>query len=274
VSVHKSLAARAGRNVPVATVIGLSLVALIVATLSFNRFFFAILVAIVMIPSVIEFARGSASNGVHLDPILLSVVSIAIVLAAWSDGFEGIAVAVAVSTPVVLISRLRKGSENFLANATGSLFALLYLPIPAAFAVMLAHPSDGRARVMIFIAAVSLSDTGGLIAGVLFGKHPLALRISPKKTWEGVLGSFILSTIGTSILFGIWFNQVWWHGAILALVAILAGTSGDLIESALKRDMGVKDMGKALPGHGGFLDRLDSLLITAPFAFLIIRLLV
>lgn len=273
-SENKSLAARAGRNVPVATVIGLSLVALIVATLSFNRVFFAILVAIVMIPSVIEFSRGSASNGVKLDPILLSIVSIAIVLAAWSDGFEGIAVTVAVSTPVVLISRLRKGSENFLANATGSLFALLYLPIPAAFAVMLAHPSDGRARVMIFIAAVSLSDTGGLIAGVLFGKHPLALQISPKKTWEGVLGSFILSTIGTSILFGIWFHQIWWHGAILALVAILAGTSGDLIESALKRDMGVKDMGKALPGHGGFLDRLDSLLITAPFAFLIIRLLV
>ena len=273
-SENRSLAARAGRNVPVATAIGLSLVALIFVTLSFNRVLFAILVALVMIPSVIEFSRASASNGVQIDPIILSIASVAIVITAWSSGFEGLAVTTAISTPVVLISRLRKGSENFLANATASLFTLLYLPIPAAFAVLLAHPADGRARVMIFIVAVSLSDTGGYIVGVLFGKHPLARQISPKKSWEGVLGSFILSSVGTSILFGIWFHQTWWHGAILAIVAILAGTSGDLIESALKRDMGVKDMGKTLPGHGGFLDRLDSVLITAPFAFLIIRLLV
>jgi phosphatidate cytidylyltransferase len=267
----ESLAARAGRNVPVATAIGLSLVALIVITLSFNRFLFAVLVALVMIPSVIEFSRASATSGANVDSIILSLGAVAIVLSAWGDGFEGLAVAAAVSTPVVLISLLRAGAENFLANATASLFTLLYLPIPLAFAVMLAHPADGRARVMIFVVAVSLSDTGGYIFGVLFGKHPLARHISPKKSWEGVLGSVIFSTVGTSILFGIWFHKAWWHGAILAVVAILAGTSGDLIESALKRDVGLKDMGRSLPGHGGFLDRLDSLLITAPFAFLIIR---
>lgn len=270
-SENRSLAARAGRNVPVATAIGLGLVALVVLTLSFNRVLFAIFVALVMIPSAIEFSRASASIGVRVDRVILSVASIAIVISAWQYGFEGLAIASAVSTPVILISLLRSGSENFLANATASLFTLLYLPIPAAFAVLLAHPADGRARVMIFIIAVSLSDIGGLFFGVLFGKHPLASHVSPKKTWEGVFGSVVLSIIGTSILFGIWFHQAWWHGAVLAMVSILAGTSGDLIESALKRDIGVKDMGKSLPGHGGFLDRLDSLLITAPFAFLIIR---
>ena len=272
-SENRSLAARAGRNVPIATAIGFGLVALLVATLSFNRVFFAILVALVMIPSVFEFSRASASIGVRIDRAILSITSMAIVMAAWDSGFEGLAVTIAVSTPIILISLLRSGSENFLANATASLFTLLYLPIPAAFAVLLAHPADGRARVMIFIVAVSLSDTGGYIVGVLFGRHSLAKHISPKKSWEGLLGSVALSVVGTSILFGIWFHQAWWHGAILAVVSVLAGTSGDLVESALKRDIGVKDMGKALPGHGGFLDRLDSVLITAPFAFLIIRLL-
>jgi len=271
VSENRSLAARAGRNVPVATAIGIGLVALVVVTLSFNRVLFAILLALVMIPSVIEFSGASASIGVRVDRVVLSIASMAIILAAWRDGFEGLAVAIAVSTPIILISLLRSGSENFLAKATASLFTLLYLPIPAAFAVFLAHSVDGRARVMIFIVAVSLSDTGGYVVGVLFGKHPLARHISPKKSWEGVLGSIVASSVGTSILFGIWFHQAWWHGAILAVVAILAGTSGDLIESALKRDIGVKDMGKALPGHGGFLDRLDSLLFAAPFAYLIIR---
>jgi phosphatidate cytidylyltransferase len=271
VSEKESLAARAGRNVPVATAIGVGLFVLVVVTVSFDRALFAVLVGAVMILAIMEFSRASAAHGVNVDRLILSVAAMAIVISTWSSGFEGLAVAVAVSTPVVLISLLRSGSENFLAKATASLFTLLYLPVPAAFAVLLALPTDGRARVMIFIIAVSLSDTGGYVVGVLFGKHPLASHISPKKSWEGVLGSVILSTVGTSILFGIWFHKAWWHGAILAAASILAGTCGDLIESAIKRDIGLKDMGKSLPGHGGFLDRLDSLLITAPFAFLIIR---
>jgi phosphatidate cytidylyltransferase len=271
VSEKESLAARAGRNVPVATAIGVGLFVLVVVTVSFDRALFAVLVGAVMILAIMEFSRASAAHGVNVDRLILSVAAMAIVISTWSSGFEGLAVAVAVSTPVVLISLLRSGSENFLAKATASLFTLLYLPVPAAFAVLLALPTDGRARVMIFIIAVSLSDTGGYVVGVLFGKHPLASHISPKKSWEGVLGSVILSTVGTSILFGIWFHKAWWHGAILAVASILAGTCGDLIESAIKRDIGLKDMGKSLPGHGGFLDRLDSLLLTAPFAFLIIR---
>lgn len=268
---NRSLAARAGRNVPVATAIGAGLVGLVIATLSFDRVLFAILVSVVMIPSVYEFARACIAINVKINRGILSVASVAIVMSAWQYGFEGLAVAIAVSTPIVLISLLRSGFENFVANATASLFTLLYLPVPAAFAVLLAHSPDGRAKVMVFILAVSLSDTGGYVAGVLFGKHPLAKMISPKKSWEGVVGSVLLSIAGTSVFFGIWFHQIWWHGAILAVVAILAGTSGDLIESALKRDIGIKDMGKSLPGHGGFLDRLDSLLITAPFAYLIIQ---
>lgn len=270
-SENGSLAARAGRNVPVATAIGVGLVGLLLITLSFDRVLFTILVALVMVPSIIEFSRATASIGVQIDRILLSIAAISIVVAAWYHDFEGLSIALVVSTPVVLIVLLRSGTENFLRKASASLFTLLYLPLPAAFVVLLAHPADGRARVMIFIVAVSLSDIGGWVFGVLFGRHPLAKNISPKKSWEGALGSIVLSVIGTSILFAVWFDQPWWNGALLAVVSVVTGTSGDLIESALKRDIGIKDMGNFLPGHGGFLDRLDSLLITAPFAYLIIR---
>jgi phosphatidate cytidylyltransferase len=271
VTEKEALAARAGRNVPIATAIGIGLFALIAVTVSYDRAPFAVLVAAVMVPSIFEFARAAAAHGAKVNRLLVSIAAMAIVISSWVSGFEGLAVAIALSTPIILVSLLRTGFENFLANATASLFALLYLPVPAAFAVLLAHPVDGRARVMILIVAVSLSDTGGYIVGVLFGKHPLARHISPKKSWEGVIGSVVISTIGTSILFGIWFHTAWWHGAILAIFCVLAGTFGDLIESAIKRDIGLKDMGKSLPGHGGFLDRLDSLLLAAPFAFIIIR---
>ncbi|HUW78860.1 MAG TPA: phosphatidate cytidylyltransferase, partial [Candidatus Nanopelagicaceae bacterium] len=219
---------------PIATAIGLGLMALILVTLSFNRIFFALLVALVMIPSVVEFSRAITVAGAKVNPVFLSIASSVIVLSGWAKGFEGLIIATAISAPILLVVRLRKGFENFLADGSASLFTLLYLPVPAAFAVMLAHPSDGRARVMVFILAISLNDTGGYIFGVIFGKHPLAKLISPKKSWEGVAGSIILSTIGTSILFSIWFHKAWWHGAILAVVSILAGTCGDLIESAIK----------------------------------------
>jgi phosphatidate cytidylyltransferase len=191
-------------------------------------------------------------------------------MSSWFWGLSGLAIATGVAIPILLVIRLRSGVSTFVQDVTATLFSLLYLPVPAGFAVLLAHPENGRARAMVFVAAVALSDTGGLIAGVLFGKHRIAPTISPKKSIEGVIGSLILTIGGAGTLYVIWLDHPFWQGALLAFVVVITGTSGDLIESALKRDLGVKDMGALLPGHGGILDRLDSVLFASPFAYLLI----
>ncbi|HWI01522.1 MAG TPA: phosphatidate cytidylyltransferase, partial [Propionibacteriaceae bacterium] len=152
---------------------------------------------------------------------------------------------------------------------------IAYVPLLASFAVlMIAAEKQGAARIVAFILVVTMSDTGGLIAGVLFGKHPMAPRISPKKSWEGLAGSLVFGIaagVGTAI-FGL--NVAFWVGILLGVALVAVGTCGDLIESMIKRDLGIKDMSSFLPGHGGVMDRLDSLLFAAPVAWLIMYLLV
>ena len=121
--------------------------------------------------------------------------------------------------------------------------------------------------------AISGADTGGYAIGATLGKHPMAPLISPKKTWEGMAGSFGLASLVTILMAVFGFGEPWWYGLILAVVVVIAGTAGDLIESMIKRDVGIKDMSSFLPGHGGVLDRLDSTLVAAPAAWIVFALL-
>ena len=118
-----------------------------------------------------------------------------------------------------------------------------------------------------------MSDLGGYVFGVLWGKHPMAPKISPKKSWEGFAGSVtfgVLAGVGMTIFA---LDAQFWIGIILGLVLVAAGTCGDLVESLIKRDVGIKDMSSFVPGHGGVMDRLDSLLLAAPPAWLLMTLL-
>jgi phosphatidate cytidylyltransferase len=125
-----------------------------------------------------------------------------------------------------------------------------------------------------FIVATVASDTGGYIAGVLFGKHPMAPTISPKKSWEGFTGSLLFG-IGLGIVTVVYaLDGDWWVGILLGVAGVVFGTLGDLSESLIKRDLGIKDMGDLLPGHGGLMDRLDSLIAVAPICWLILFTLV
>ena len=142
------------------------------------------------------------------------------------------------------------------------------------FAILLVQPEhDGPERVVTFFLVVVASDVGGYVAGILFGKHPMAPTISPKKTWEGFTGS-TLACIGAGIGSVVWLlDGDWWVGAIVGVVAVLTATVGDLAESMIKRDLEIKDMGGILPGHGGVMDRIDSVLFVAPAAFIYLRLI-
>jgi len=157
-------------------------------------------------------------------------------------------------------------------RASGVLVAV-YVPLLAGFAVLLLVPDDGAARVLTFIATVVASDVGGYAAGVLFGKHPMAPSISPKKSWEGFAGSVTACMIVATLLLAFTFHAAWWSGLVFGASLAVSATIGDLGESLIKRDLGIKDMGNLLPGHGGLMDRLDSLLPSAAVAYLLLSIL-
>ena len=117
------------------------------------------------------------------------------------------------------------------------------------------------------------NDVGGYIAGVLFGRHPMAPGISPKKSWEGFAGSLVLGTAMVTLIAVLALELPWWVGVAIGAVLVVVSTCGDLAESLLKRDLGIKDMGHLLPGHGGVLDRVDSILLAAPTTYVMLEVL-
>jgi phosphatidate cytidylyltransferase len=179
-------------------------------------------------------------------------------------------VALLLTALAVVIWRAAEGADGMLGDIAGGLLALVYVPFLAGFAALMLAPHDGAQRVTAFIATVVASDVGGYAAGVLAGKHPMAPTVSPKKSWEGFAGSAIACALCGSILLVTLLDTSWWKGVVFGLATVCAATLGDLGESMVKRDLGIKDMGNVLPGHGGLMDRLDSLLPTAPVAWLLL----
>jgi phosphatidate cytidylyltransferase len=172
----------------------------------------------------------------------------------------------------ILIWRLVDGSEGYLRDTTAGVFAVVYVPFLAAFAMLLTAQDKGAERVLLFLLLVVCNDTGGYAAGVLFGRHPMAPKISPKKSWEGLAGSIVTAAVAGALWMDYILDGKLWQGAVIGVAVVASATLGDLCESMIKRDLGIKDMGRLLPGHGGIMDRLDSLLPTAPVVYLLLQL--
>ena len=271
-SINEAINAKAGRKLLPSILVSLTLIALVWSTLAYARVIFAVLVAIAVSLGIREITRAFVAAGIHISMRSLIIATAGLTYAVWSAGVEGLAVATAVALPVLLISRLRKGPQDFVKSATATTLALIYLPFFAGFLILLARPDDGLARVMTFVVLVGCNDTFGYLVGVLFGKHPLVPKISPKKSWEGLVGSILFTCIGGALSFNYILDLQWWIGALVALMIVFTATCGDLIESAMKRDLSLKDMGTLLPGHGGMLDRLDSVLLSAPALYFALEL--
>ena len=258
---------KAGRNLPAAIVVGLGLFATVIASLFIDVRFFAILVAFAAMLAVRELSNSLAVGLSARMSILLQILSPVIVISAAVSGTNGLIAAFVASALLVLTVRLFDGQEAYVHHVTRCVFALVYAPLLAGFAVLLSTQEDGTWKVLAFILLTAATDLGGYIAGALFGKHPMAPQISPKKSWEGFVGALILQlAVGISLWVFI-FEQPWWEGAIVGVALMLTATIGDLIESMIKRDLGIKDMGTLLPGHGGVMDRLDSLVVNAFMAW-------
>ena len=271
-SINEAINKKAGRKLGPSIIVSLSLIALVWFALVYRREVFAVVVAIAVLLGIREIVRAFSVRGIYISVVSLAIGALALTYATWNGGAAGLAIATAIAIPLLLIQLLTKGPEGFVQSATATTFSLLYLPFLAGFLILLAKPTTGLERVMTFVVLVGCNDTFGYIVGVLFGKHPLVPVISPKKSWEGLIGSLVFTVIGGSLAFKYIMEMQWWIGAIVGLMIVFTATCGDLIESAMKRDLHLKDMGTLLPGHGGILDRLDSVLISAPALWLALEL--
>jgi len=261
---------RAGRNLPAAIGVGAGLAALVVASVFLYRASFALIVGLAVVYGSYELSRAMGHSGVRPSLTPIVVGGAALLAAAWTRGPNGLVVAMLLTVCGIVIWRIADGSQNYLRDVSASVLILLYLPALAGFAVLLVRPDDGAGRVIAFVATVVCSDTGGYATGVLFGRHPLAPIVSKAKTWEGFAGSVAFCSAAGIGIMTLTFHQAWWKGQLFGLAIAVTATLGDLGESMIKRDLEIKDMGHLLPGHGGMMDRLDSLLPCAAIAYLIL----
>lgn len=262
---------RAGRDLPMAIGVGLAVGAIAVTLLVLWRPGFMILIAAVMAVAVWEM-RSTLRRARQLTLVWvpLAAGAMATVVATWWWGHEAQALGIALTALAIMFVRLGRGADGYLADVTASVFLAVYLGGLGSFATLLIRPEDGFGRIMVFLIAVVCSDTGGYAVGVLLGRHPMAPRISPKKSWEGLAGSVLTATAGGALAMPLLLHAPWWTGAVLGVVVALVATGGDLAESLIKRDLGVKDMGTLVPGHGGVMDRLDSLLPCAAVSWVLL----
>ncbi len=267
-------ASRAGRNLPAAIAVGLGLGVIITAPLysPYRWLFIGVLIAAVSLGTY-EIVSALRRLGAEppLPPLLLG--GVAMLVLAYTSGPELLFVALALTVLACVVWRLADPAEGYLRDVAASSFTASYVPFLAGFCALLAQGPDGPRRVTVFIATVVCSDVGGYAAGVLFGKHPMAPSVSPKKSWEGFAGSLVSCAVAGAVFFATLFDASPLLGALYGLAVVATATLGDLGESMVKRDIGIKDMGTLLPGHGGIMDRLDSLLPTAPVAYLLLTAL-
>ncbi|MCW2602407.1 MAG: hypothetical protein JWN61_542 [Pseudonocardiales bacterium] len=264
---------KAGRNLPAAIAVGLGLAAAVIASLSFRREAFLAIVIVAALYGTWELRQAMRHSGISLPLVPLLVGGAAMSLTAWDRGGDGLVVALLLTAVATAVWRTADGDDppgSYARDAGAGILVALYLPFLAGFAILLARPDDGAGRVIAFIVTVVCSDVGGYAVGALIGRHPMAPLVSPKKSWEGFAGSAVSCATAGALLFVLLFHQEWWQGALFGLAIVAAATVGDLGESMLKRDLGIKDMGRLLPGHGGLMDRLDSLLPSAAVAYLLV----
>lgn len=276
----------AGRDLPAAIAVGVGLVGLVVVTLAFWHWGFILLVALMLSLGATEVHQALKRLGMHAEivPIVLGTIGMVVGTYAaatapaymvlrmpWHSVLLAFLGATVLAT---LIIRFPRGHDNFVRDASASVFVIGYIALLGSFTALILAGENGAARMVTFLLCVVANDTGGYAVGVLFGKTPLAPSISPKKTWEGLGGSALFAVGTGAVLTHFVLGAGWWVGALLGVVCVFFGTAGDLIESAIKRDVGIKDMSSVLPGHGGVMDRLDSMLVAAAPAWFVMYLFV
>lgn len=291
---------RTGRNMPQAIATAVLLIAVIVACLLVSIDAFVVLLTVFMLLALWELHVDFATAGFRIPFVILSICSVITIFSTFYAKWHAVAMASGITASLILTvifatlnstvsKRTMRAVEKKLQHATSkspkastftntavSLFVVLYIPLLASCIILsIADSKQAVAHAMLLIFLPALSDTGGLFAGAWLGKHKLSPRISPKKSVEGLIGSMLLALIGAYAIvagfYGTSWIKFWWMPAVMGILSGIVGTFGDLCASMLKRDIGIKDMGHLLKGHGGVLDRVDSILLCAPVLMALIK---
>nr|WP_314315298.1 phosphatidate cytidylyltransferase [Kocuria rhizophila] len=268
---HKA-PSRAGRNLPAAVAVAVVLIGALVTGLFFVPLVLALLAGAAAGIGVWEIARSLTYRGVQIPRVPAVIAAVVMPLAAFFGGAEALSMALVLAVTLVVVWRAFGPRRGMMLSMMGSVFALVWASFLLSTAVLLYHSPDGPQKVLTVILLAVSSDTFGYAVGVLWGKHPMAPRISPKKSWEGFAGSVggavVVGVLCATLLLGI----PWWQGAVLAVAIVAVATVGDFSESMIKREIGIKDMGTLLPGHGGVMDRIDSILFAVITGYVIFEL--
>ncbi len=270
-ALNEAINKKAGRKLLPSIAVSIAILAVVFTSVYYVPVAFAVLVWIAVMLATRELTNAYASGGIDLPKVPLQIAGTALLISAWNGRISGLAVAMAIAIPNLLVFMLLTNPKDFVRRGASAAFAIFYIPFLAGFILLLSHEENGPARILTLVVLVSCNDTFAYLFGVMFGRHPLAPHISPKKTWEGFTGSIIATTIGSALVFTLALDKSWWIGAAIGLMAVVTATCGDLIESAVKRDLSIKDMGTLLPGHGGILDRIDSVLFTGPAVWFVLE---
>lgn len=269
-AINDAINKRAGRKLLPSILVSIFLLAIIFTTINLEPLLFFGFIWVVIMIGVREIAHAYRKGGIELPDYVLMMAATVLLVATWNGETEGLAVSTGLTIPILMFTLLLISQKDFIKRSTSAVFITFYLAVLGGFILLLANHPDGALRILALVVLIACNDTFAYIAGVLLGKHKLAPSISPKKSWEGLIGGAIASIVGGSLIFHYLFEVNWIFGAAIGIMTVITATCGDLIESAIKRDLAIKDMSNLLPGHGGIMDRLDSALFTAPavwFAF-------
>ena len=269
---------RTGRNLPVAIGVGVVLGGLALLTLLTVKATFLIYMGVALLIGLHELSVALKTRDINVPLVPVALGGAAMLTAAYWAAGGAVAAAFALTVLGILIYRMFGGTDGYVKDVTAGVFATAYLGLLGGCVAAMLAPPDGGKRVLIFIVLAICSDIGGYFAGITLtpftGGHKMAPVISPKKTWEGLAGSAFLCVVAGGVMLPALLHGHWWQGVITGIAALAAAVFGDLAESMIKRDLAIKDMGTLLPGHGGILDRIDSLLACAPVVWLLLALFV
>jgi len=261
---------KAGRDLRAAVGVGLLLAGLVVGTLVVDARAFLVVVVLAVGYGAWELRRAIATKGITIPLVPLLLGTAGMLVSAYLRGPEALVVTFGLTIVGLIVWRVADGLAGAARDLSASALVSFYPVFLGGFASLMLAAPDGRQRIVVFVLVTVFSDIGGYAVGVRLGKHPMAPSLSPKKSWEGFAGSVVTCAVVGAVSLPLLLEGLWWAGALLGAVAAGAATLGDLIESSIKRDLGIKDMGGLLPGHGGLMDRLDSLVVVAPVAWVLL----